>query len=32
MVMNDQITKESLKTVQIGRIDITFLSGKKSGN
>ncbi len=32
MVMNDQITKESLKTVQIGRIDITFLSGKKSGD
>lgn len=29
-VMKDQITKESLRNVTIGRIDLTFLSGKKS--
>ena len=29
-VMNDQLSKESLRNVTIGRIDLTFLSGKKS--
>ena len=29
-VMKDQITKESVRNVTIGRIDLTFLSGKKS--
>lgn len=31
-VMKEQITKEAVKNVTIGRIDLTFLSGKKSGN
>jgi uncharacterized protein len=31
-VIKEQITKKAVKNVTIGRIDLTFLSGKKSGD
>jgi nitroimidazol reductase NimA-like FMN-containing flavoprotein (pyridoxamine 5'-phosphate oxidase superfamily) len=29
-IMNEQLTEKSIKSVQIGRIDIDYMSGKKS--